>query len=272
VTTASDIRETLGHLAGLPDAEIDLAGTALALAGLDQPADLEPYRRHLDELAADARGLAEAGADPVAALNGAIVGRHRYAGDERDYDNLDNANLMRVIDRRRGLPVTLGILYIHVARRLGWTMHGLAFPSHFLVRLDGAPGRAILDPFHGGRVLDAVALRDLLKTVAGEAAELKPVHYRAVGNRDILLRLQNNIKLRLLRNGELRRALGVVEGTLLFAPSEALLWREAGMLHLRLDDIPAAIASLEQFVARTGNSGARHRTTALLQELRSRLH
>lgn len=270
-----EIRQDLSRIAAQPDDAIDLAEAALALAALERPAELEPYRRHLDELAADAAEAARCGstADRVDILNEVICGRHRYGGDERDYENLDNANLMRVIDRRRGLPVTLGILYLHVARRLGWAMDGLAFPTHFLVRLEDQAGRRdIIDPFHKGRVLDAAGLRDLLKAISGDGAELEPSHYAAVGNRDILLRLQNNIKLRLLRAGELQRALAVVEGMLLFAPTEAPLWREAGLLHLRLDNLRAAIASLEQFVARTGNATARHRASALLQELRGRLH
>ena len=96
-----------------------------------------------------------------------LAGRHGLNGDRQTYDDLANANLISVIERRRGLPVSLAIIYIHAARALGWTMEGLNFPGRFLMRLGAPDGRAVLDPFAGGRMRDAVALRELLKTGAG---------------------------------------------------------------------------------------------------------
>jgi regulator of sirC expression with transglutaminase-like and TPR domain len=109
-------------------------------------------------------------------------------------------------------------------------MVGLSFPAHFLVRLDSGAERLILDPFARGSVVDAARLRDLLKEVAGEGAELKPSHYEPVPDRAILLRLQNNIKTRLLRDGKLEAAARVIMRMLSFAPEEAVLWREAGLV------------------------------------------
>src|SRR3546814_10733859 len=105
---------------------------------------------------------------------------------------MSNADMTRVIDRRRGLPVSLGILYLHGARAQGWPICGLNFPGHFLLRLDLGAQRSIIDPFNGGETRDAAALRALLKTMAGEAAELPPEHTRPVRCRDDLLRLQHN--------------------------------------------------------------------------------
>ena len=84
------------------------------------------------------------------ALNEIILLKYGYCGDELTYDDLQNANLMRVIDRRKGLPVVLGILFIDAARAQGWEAAGLAFPGHFLIRLAERAERLILDPFHGG--------------------------------------------------------------------------------------------------------------------------
>jgi len=284
-----EIRDLLKAIGAQADESIDLAEAALILAAERAgPVALEPYRAHLDDLArriaqaagtqvADAQVAEESeGAQSVesriAALNQVLINDLRYSGDEKDYDNLENANLVRVIDRRRGLPVTLGILYLHGARAQGWPAEGLSFPSHFLIRVEGADGRrAILDPFNGGRTLDAAGLRELLKSMVGSTAELAPSQYEPTSNREILVRLQNNIKLRLLRHGELDDALALVKSMLLFAPDEIMLWRETGMMQLRLGDLPSAVLSLEQFVARAPNSTTRHRTTVLLQDLRSRL-
>src|SRR4029077_16348765 len=137
--------------------------------------------------------------DMAQVLSEVICGEFRYCGDEETYDDLDNANLMRVIERRKGLPVALGILYLTVARSQGWAAAGLNFPGHFLIRLESRDGRrAIIDPFHEGRVLETPASRQLLKVVSGQAGELEASHYKAVSNRDILLRLQNNVKTRRL--------------------------------------------------------------------------
>ena len=71
-----------------------------------------------------------------------LAERHRLLGDDQTYDDLENANLISVIDRRRGLPVALSILYIHAARRQGWPVEGSNFPGHFLIRLAAATAAA----------------------------------------------------------------------------------------------------------------------------------
>jgi regulator of sirC expression with transglutaminase-like and TPR domain len=267
------LREIGGAAAG---EKLPLAEAALALAARDGPAaDQGAYRRHLARLAQDIGGAAAAArtiGERVAACNDIIFGKYGYRGDTVTYDDLQNANLMRVIDRRRGLPVTLGILYIHGGRAQGWRMSGLAFPGHFLVRIEHGGERAIIDPFNLGAQRSPADLREMLKASAGAAAELAPAHYAPVGDREVLLRLQNNIKLRLVQAKQLKKALAVVEDMLLFAPDHAELWREAGLLHAHCDNYRAAIASLEEFLRRAGGGAARQRTAALLQQLKERLN
>ena len=185
---------------------------------------------------------------------------------------MQNANLMRVVDRRKGLPVALGILYLHAARAQGWDSIGLAFPGHFLIRLSDGPERLILDPFHGGRICDAASLRELLKAMAGQDVELTPTHYAPVSDRDVLLRLQNNIKSRLLQAGRAEPALRIVQTMLLLAPDLAGLWHEAGMLNARLGNMRAATEALQEFIVRAPEGSARHQAAALLQQLKSKLN
>lgn len=277
---SGEIKALLRSIAAQADEKINLGEAALALAALDRPrVGLERYRHHLALLARETteevarRGGAASGLDDrIAALNAVLFDRYGYRGDTLTYDDLQNANLMRVIDRRKGLPVTLGILYLHTARAQGWHMVGLSFPGHFLVRLDHDGRRAILDPFEKGQVREVTDLRELLKAMAGADAELTAAHYEPVANRAILLRLQNNIKLRLIQNGHIDRAVEVVETMLMFAPDQAALWREAGMLHVRLDNLRAAIAALEQFMQRAAGDAPRHHVAALVQDLRAKLN
>src|ERR1700730_8125653 len=146
---------------------LPIAEAALALASFERPrVDFGHYRDHLRLVARDVGKHPDAAGDLAArarALNEIILLKYTYSGDALTYDDLQNANLIRVIDRRKGLPVALGILYIHAARAQGWDMAGLAFPGHFLVRLSDDPGRVIIDPFHGGQVCGAAELAALLK-------------------------------------------------------------------------------------------------------------
>jgi regulator of sirC expression with transglutaminase-like and TPR domain len=179
---------------------------------------------------------------------------------------------MRVIDRRKGLPVALGILYLDAARAQRWEAVGLGFPGHFLIRLSDRAERLILDPFHGGRILDAVALRELLKAIAGQEVELSPEHYAPVADREVLLRLQNNLKSRLIQVQRHDAAVRVVETMQMLAPDLAELWREAGVLHAQLGNMRAAVRSIEDFIARAPEGRARHEAAVVLQQLKAKLN
>lgn len=255
---------------------LPIAEAALALASFERPrVGPARYREHLRLLARDVGGHAGAAGNVAArarALNDIILLKYGYSGDELTYDDLQNANLMRVVDRRKGLPVALGILYMHAGRAQRWELTGLGFPGHFLIRLSDGPDRLILDPFHGGKVCAAAELRELLKASAGPASELQLEHYAPVSDRDVLLRLQNNLKARLLRTEQHERAVGVVETMLMLAPDLAELWREAGFLHGRLGNMRAAAHALEQFVLRAPDGMARHQAAAALQQLRTKLN
>jgi regulator of sirC expression with transglutaminase-like and TPR domain len=274
--TRAEAEAILARTAAQEDAEIDLAAAALALAALDRrQVPLARYRAHLAELAqdvAETAGSHAAGPDRAAALARVLFETHGYDGDRLTYDDLQNANLMRVIDRRKGLPIALGILMIHAARAQGWDMVGLAFPAHFLVRLESGGDRLILDPFGRGRIMGSAELRELLKDVAGEGAELKPSHYEPAGNRAVLLRLQNNLKTRLIQEQKLEAAGRVVMRMLAFAPEEAQLWREAGMIEAHLGNLKRAIGLIETYRDKSSGEAQRRQAAVLLQQLAQRLH
>ncbi|HEC90207.1 MAG TPA: tetratricopeptide repeat protein [Alphaproteobacteria bacterium] len=277
-TTA--IRRRLARIGKQADGDIDLTEAAMVLASIDHPGGVaESYHRHLNRLARDvgayAGGPQEAAGCALGlrrdALRQVVAKRYGYAGSEEVYGEKEGANLMRVIDRRRGLPVVLGLIYMHVAGQLGWSAQGLDFPARFVVRLDFEGKRLILDPFAGGRTLEARDMRDLYKAVAGNQAELTPDQYRPVGNRNILLRIQNNVKVRYMRAERLDEALDTIELMLLFAPAEAALWREAGLLNARLDRVKEAVRALEEYLRHQESEAGRYRTSVLLRELRGRL-
>lgn len=221
----------------------------------------------------DANRAADAGlADRRDALSRVLHDEFGYAGDRQSYDDLQNANLMRVIDRRKGLPIALGILHIHCGRAQGWDICGLNFPGHFLVRLEDGGQRMILDPFAGGREVDVAGLRDLLKATLGPDAELGPAHYAPAGNRDILIRLQNNRKIRLIKAERFADALAAVEDMLLFAPGEDSLWHEAGLLNTHMGNLRAALVAFGHCHDLATNPADRARVDRLIAEIRGRLN
>lgn len=274
----TDPRAVLEAIGLLPDGEIDLADAALQLARVDAPqADWQAARAHLSELARDGVRLAAdiveddlaAQADALAAL---LAGRHGYHGDNETFDDPINANLIQVIRRRQGLPVALGILWLHTARAAGWNAHGIDFPGHFLVALHGHGEQAVLDVFGGGTRMDARDLRALIKRVEGAKAELQPGLLRPMGARAVLLRLQTNIKERRLRAGDLRGALVCAEDMLRIAPDSASLWREVALMNQRLDQVTAALRCFERFLQLVPQGDAASRARAAMDELRSRLN
>jgi regulator of sirC expression with transglutaminase-like and TPR domain len=280
VTATTEARAALSAAGQLPDDEFDLGTVALQFARIDAPeADWQSAAAHLSDLARQAvqAALADAGADAGDPLKRAdalagILARFGYEGDTESYDAPANANLILVTQRRRGLPVALGLLWMHVAEAAGWNAHGLDFPGHFLLSLEGPRGPAVVDPFHGGLVLEAPALRVLLKQMEGAQAELRPGLLAPVSRRAVVLRLQNNIKLRRLRAGQLDSALACTEDMLRFAPDEAALWREAAVMNQRLDRIGQALSCLDRFLNLVPDGEAAARARAMAAELRQRLN
>jgi regulator of sirC expression with transglutaminase-like and TPR domain len=269
--------ERLRDLCAGDGQRLDLLEAALAMSELrrGEPVDLSPFRQHVATMAADLADLVRRRGTSPEALAEIIARSYGYRGDSESYDDLQNADLVRVIERRKGLPVALSILYLHVARRQGWEAEGLAFPAHFLIRvgIDGA--RHVVDPFHDGTVRDAADLRGLLRQVLGPDAELHPQHFDPVPDRDVLLRLENNVRLRLAKREDWPAAAQSLERMLAIAPDRPELLFEAGQLNARLDKRRAAIAAFERFLDIEGQAGdpdLRRQASSLLQELRRGLN
>jgi regulator of sirC expression with transglutaminase-like and TPR domain len=277
-THLAEARAALDAAGILPDDEIDLAGVALQFARIDAPG--QDWRAAAMDLSALAREAVAAATAAPQADSGDLEARRAalarvlgdFAGDSEQYDDLANANLLRVLERRRGLPVALGILWLHAADAAGWPAHGVDFPGHFLIALEGQRGQLVIDPFAGGTAMQAPDLRALVKRFEGEKAELRPGLLAPMSKRAVLLRLQNNIRQRRLRAEDLEGALACTEDMLRLAPEQAPLWREVGLMNQRLERIGAALTSLERFLELQPEGAAAARVRAAITELRQRLN
>ncbi|MDP2205530.1 MAG: transglutaminase-like domain-containing protein [Alphaproteobacteria bacterium] len=262
----------------LDDADIDMGETSLALGLLFLPGIRpERYRHHLRKLAEALaedhaqrlkQGEKDGAALRLACLRRVIHEQQGYAGDGENYDDLQNANMIRVIERRRGLPVALGLLYIIAGRKCGWQIDGLNFPGHFLLRLEMEGERLIADPFRAGVEMDAASLRVLLKSIAGQKAELSHQFYVPVSNRDMLLRLQNNLKKRLIEQEEYAQAVIVLEAMEALAPDEYRTSFDKGVLYAKLGQKRQAMQALEDYIIRAPDARDRQQAQGILAQIR----
>jgi regulator of sirC expression with transglutaminase-like and TPR domain len=274
----TDPAAALDAIGRLPDAEIDIAGAAIQFARIDTPdADWQAAEAHLSELARRAVAAAATETDATMAnraraLKRIICDEFGYAGDTETYDDLANANLIRVIERRKGLPVALGIIWLHMARAAGWPAHGVDFPGHFLVALEDRTSRLMLDVFNAGHVLEARELRAMIKRAHGTRIELHPDMIASMSTREVLLRLQNNILTRRGAAEDLTGALTCCEAMLKIAPDRADLWRSAGLLNRRLEHVGAALSCFERSLELVQERDMAARLRATIDELRMRLN
>ncbi|HEY2446571.1 MAG TPA: transglutaminase-like domain-containing protein [Rhizomicrobium sp.] len=267
--------EYLRHLGEAGEGPLDIAAAALMLSALDHSGrDLEPYRSHLAEIADQARleaRLVRNAEDAASALAKLLVGRFGYDGDRLSYDDPQNADFIAVIDRRRGLPVALGILYMHAARAGGLDAAGLHSPGHFLLRIGLRGGEALIDPFNGGAALEREPL-DAPPSMRVAASQEKGA-MQTQGDIDVLLRLENNLKLRALQTGDRMRALEIAKRMVLIGPRHPDLWMDMARLNETEGALGAAQKAYEACLALALPGAPLHNEAALgLQALKRRLN
>lgn len=271
----------LKSVADFKDHEIDLARAALALA-MAMKSDIMPekYLHHIERLIADVRSAYDArieigGVDGaelrLSVLKSVLHEMHEYCGDIETYDHIDNASLVRVIDRRQGMPIALALLYIHVGRAQGWDVWGLNMPGHFLCRIDYGTQRIVFDPFHACREVDAADMRFIVKQALGAEEELSPSYYEPYENRRLLIRLQNNIKHRQIELEDDVGALRSVQVMQMIAPNDYRLCLDAGILYARHGQAQDAIENLSRYIDSSPSPQDRHDAMLLLEQVRDTL-
>jgi regulator of sirC expression with transglutaminase-like and TPR domain len=273
--------ETLAQMGGFADDEIPLSKTALLLAELAHVGrGLESYANHIkkmsDEVGVRYSELLAAGAidnceTRIAATKHILCDKYGYEGDSQTYNDLRNADLIEVIDRRKGLPISLAIIALEVGRAQGWDLKGLNFPGHFLIRYEMGSQRVMCDPFEKFNILQAADLRGLLKRALGDKAELSSSFYQEASNREILLRLQNNIKYRQIETEHYEDALETVTTMRSFAPNEYRLLLDDGVLKARLDKTEEAIQSIRDYLEVVTDPRDKYDAQVLLRTLENRL-
>ena len=266
----------------LNDRDIDLAQTALAIAAVhDNVNSIERYENHIKKLidqtalryqALLKEGSTDSTALRLQALRDIIAEKHDYIGDSETYEDLQNVNLIRVIERRKGMPVSLALLYIHIGKAQGWDIVALSFPAHVICRIDFESERILFDPFHKAKEMQASDLRQMMKELIGDHMELSGHYYTPAPHRDILIRMQNNIKLRQIEAEDYEAALITIQIMQLLDPQEHRLLFDAGVLCARTHQIKAAIDNLEDYIDLTPSFDDKQEAILLLNEIKNSLN
>lgn len=233
--------------------EADLDRAALELAALEFPGlDIEPFLGILDSYAIELAGRLPDPCDGpafVSAANRYFFTDLGFAGNAGDYYNPLNSCLNAVISSRTGIPITLSLIYMEVARRLAKPVYGIGLPGHFLVQFDDGLFSTFIDPFHGGTLLDRDACFRLAREVAGFNVPSDPALLTPSSKRQILSRIINNLRAIYFSRRWHTKALALLNLLLDVDPVAAGEYKQRGMVHLQMQNTRAAKADLETYLA-----------------------
>lgn len=247
---AREARDRFRALAEGPDSKLDLATGALLIAVEHEPAvDVEEALRELEGLADVVRPRLQGAVsdhDLVARLNECLFQEQGFHGNRDDYYEPRNSFLSAVLEHRRGIPITLCVVFIDVARRVGLDAHGISFPGHFLAKVVGE-SEIVVDAFRG-RILTPDDCAAQLRSTVGPSAEFTPELLATTGTRQILARMLTNLKQIYLQRQQFEDALACCDRMLLLEPDTALELRDRGLLHQALECFEPAARDLERFL------------------------
>jgi regulator of sirC expression with transglutaminase-like and TPR domain len=270
-----DARRSFAEIAALEDDQIPLDRAALLIAAEEYPSLLpEVYLGRLDEFAGGADSQMSTRDDPVTRimkLRDYLVFELDFSGNQEDYFQARNSFLNDVIDRRQGIPITLAVVFIEIARRLELPLIGVGMPGHFIVRFNHESEAIFFDPFNSGRVITEADCRQMVSEMYGDALAFHPSFLRPVSHRQILSRMLQNLKGIYTRSAEHSKLLDVVERAILLRPSDAMNLRDRGMALLGLGRSTGALEDLEEYLRLVPKASDRSEVRERIGELRQRL-
>ena len=252
---------------------VDLARAALLIAKEEYPQlSIERHLGRLDQLAEEVKDrIGNEGAPLIVfqELLHTLCQRNGFRGNREAYYDPRNSLLSDVLDRRKGIPLTLGIIVLEVGWRLGLPLEGVNFPGHFLVRFPGTTIRLLVDPFDTGRVWFEDQAQELLDRVYGGMVRVRPRFLKPARKREILVRLLANLKGIYLNVQDNDRALAAIERILVIHPTAAGQIRDRGTLLARMGRADEALAQLEWYLDYAPEASDARQIRSLVEELRT---
>ncbi len=249
-----NVRTRFAEIVSREDDSINLAEAALLIAAEEYPRlDVEVYLGRLDyfgdlvrKRTADSENARDA-SGAIAALNDVLFEQLGFRGNRDNYYDPRNSYLNEVIDRRTGIPITLTVVYIEVAKRIGFPVKGVGLPFHFIAKHEAEDGDLFIDPFNAGGLLGSADCDELITRMSEGKLELRPEHLEAVTTKQILTRMLSNI-LGVYAPSDHRRALAAIDRILLINPASPAHIRDRGLLLAEVGDRTDAIRALERYL------------------------
>jgi regulator of sirC expression with transglutaminase-like and TPR domain len=235
-----------------PEHTIELGRAALAIAVAEYPhLDCAHYLSLIDRLAVTA--AARLGGDSnvsraIAALNSVLFEGHGFRGNRENYFDPRNSFLNEVLDRKMGIPISLSVLYMEVAQRIGLSFEGVGFPGHFLVRYLGDDKEIVLDPFNRGEIRSRESLEKMLYQLYGREMPLDPSFLRGITKKQILRRMLNNLRMIYLRENDFVKVLPVMEQLMILDPASAEDIRDRGAIYFKLECFKQALEDFQTYL------------------------
>ena len=237
------------------DPNTDLAEAALVLAKFEYPnLDAAPYLTQLDVMGKkvmEKLALANSPSTPVSRikiLNEFLFTDQKFRGSVTGYDDPRNSFLNDVMDRRIGIPITLAVIYIEVARRTGIEIEGINFPGRFLMRHRHGPEEFILDPFERGAILSESDCEELLRSHTSGTVHLDRSLLAPATRPQVLIRMLTNLKRVYLYLRSFPQARWATDLLLTLDPSGLVELRDRGLLAYHLNDFASALSDLETYL------------------------
>ena len=257
-----------------PEEDLDLGRAALLAAGEEYPSlDVAEHLRRLDEFAEAVRQRAPKGlqSEELAKLLGHYLFEEQgFRGNSADYYNPDNSYFNRVLDTHTGIPITLSLLYLEVARRVGLRCRGVGMPGHFLVGLEGSEW--YFDPFNGGAALTAEDCRQLAEGLFGPRMMWRDEYLTPCTKYEFLFRLLNNLKVVYERTGVPEKAAGVIQRMIMVNPEATSLHKDLAEVQHQQQQYRAAIRSLESYLRETPDASDAEQVKSWIESIRMTLN
>lgn len=246
------IREQFLRMLRCDEESFDLARAALLVAAESNPdTDVEGTLARLENWADELRQRIQPSFNnlqKLARLRAFAFDHLGFRGDRKDYYSPSNSMLDEVMERRRGVPLTLGIVFLELGWRIGIPFEGVGFPGRFLVRLSGEPKDLLLDPYARGTTVHEEDCRQMLQDITGGRLEFDESMVASVSKHAMIERLLRNLKSAYLRQGDDEQALLAVERLLLVDPDDLEEVRDRGLLLYRLRRFGRALDDLARYV------------------------
>lgn len=255
IGASSDILQAFTALvrSEVEDERIDLLRAALTFARMEDPRlDVEHYVRRVDALAKRVAAKIQDPDDPqqmIAALNEVLFYEEVFRGNTVDYYSPRNSFLQHVLDRQLGIPISLALVYMEVARRVQFPLFGVGMPGHFLLKHYDVDGRAtLIDVFARGSIVTEEDCRQKLNSIYSDQLALQPEFLLPVTRRQMLTRMLNNLRSIYLSQRDFRRAVQVVDLILVIYPRSPEDVKQRAVLRFNLDDYRGALSDFDEYV------------------------